>query len=62
MTCSSLSDEIGLLVFRLRSRRLTLHEQAIYYNHLRFSSPVHTLESRLESLRIELQHLRKNLT
>lgn len=60
--CSSLSDEIGALVFRLRSRRLSLREQAIYYNHLRLSPPVYTLESRLESLLIELQHLRKTAT
>lgn len=58
---TSLSDEIAFLVFRLRSARLTLHEQAIYYNHIRLSPPVHTLETRLESLVIELRHLRKNL-
>lgn len=58
---TSLSDEIAFLVFRLRSTRLTLREQAIYYNHIRLSPPVHTLETRLESLVIELRHLRKNL-
>lgn len=57
-----LSDEIALLVFSLRSQRMTLKEQAIYYNHLRLTVPVYSVESRLESLRIELQHLRKRLT
>ena len=59
--CSSLSDEIGALVFTLRSRRMTLREQAIYYNHLRFSPPARSLESRLESLAVELRYLKESM-
>jgi len=57
-----LSDEIGALVFNLRSRRLTLREQAIHYNLMRFTPPALTLESRLDSLAVELRHLKENLT
>lgn len=60
--CSSLSDEIGALVFRLRSRRLTLREHAIYYNHLRLAPPAFDLESRIESLAVELRHLKESMT
>lgn len=55
-----LSDEIGRIVSGLRLQRLTPSELAPYYSHLRLQ-PETTLEQRIESLRIELQHLRKRL-
>lgn len=55
-----LSNEVGRLATALRLRRLTVSECALYYSHLRLQ-PETTLEQRLDSLRIELQHLRKNL-
>lgn len=58
---TSLSDEIALLVFRLRAQRTTLHEQAIHYNLLRLSSPTYSLESRLDSLAVELRHLKESI-
>ena len=57
---SSLSNEVGRLATALRLQRLTPSEQAPYYSHLRLQ-PETTLEQRIESLRIELQHLRKRL-
>ena len=58
---SDLEGEIAFLVFKLRAARMSLREQAIYYNCLRLTPPAYSLESRLESLAAEITHLRKRL-
>lgn len=59
---SNLEGEIALLVFKLRAARMSLRESAIYYNSLRLTPPAYSLESRLESLAVEIAYLRKRLT
>jgi hypothetical protein len=59
---SDLESEIAFTVFRLREDRLSLRESAIHYNMLRLSPPKHCLESRLDSLTVELRHLKAKLS
>lgn len=59
---SNLESAIALLVVDLRHRRMSLRESAIYYNHLRRCDVDHTLETRVDSLLIEIRHLRKSLS
>lgn len=58
---SNLESEIALLVFRLRTDRMSLREEAVYYNRLRIEQPATGIESRLESLSQEIKHMRKSL-
>jgi hypothetical protein len=58
---SRLESEIALTVFKLREDRISLRESAIRYNMLRLSPPKHCLESRLESLTVELRHLKEQI-
>lgn len=59
---SDLESQVALLVADLRAARMTLKESAIYYNSLRLTPPAYSLESRLESLAVEIAYLRKRLT
>lgn len=59
---SDLESQVALLVADLRAARMTLKESAIHYNCLLRTPPAKGLESRLDSLSVEIAHLRKRLT